>query len=114
MKNFFPENISPKLYSLSAVAVGYLLIDDLDAIEQNALGNWLMLAAQVICTNAYFKQLKSARESEKELSDEGRIFVRPSGTQSLLRVMTEAPTQELADKYCEEVAKVVEEEMGSN
>ena len=51
---------------------------------------------------------------EKELSDEGRIFVRPSGTQSLLRVMTEAPTQELADKYCEEVAKVVEEEMGSN
>jgi phosphoglucosamine mutase len=47
------------------------------------------------------------------LSDEGRIFVRPSGTQSLLRVMTEAPTQELADKYCEEVAKVVEEEMGS-
>lgn len=50
---------------------------------------------------------------EEELSDEGRIFVRPSGTQSLLRVMTEAPTQELADKYCEEVAKVVEEEMGS-
>lgn len=53
------------------------------------------------------------KKVEEELSDEGRIFVRPSGTQSLLRVMTEAPTQELADKYCEEVAKVVEEEMGS-
>ena len=57
---------------------------------------------------------EAIEEVEKELSDEGRIFVRPSGTQSLLRVMTEAPTQELADKYCEEVAKVVEEEMGSN
>lgn len=57
---------------------------------------------------------KAIEKVEKELSDEGRIFVRPSGTQSLLRVMTEAPTQELADKYCEEVAKVVEEEMGSN
>ena len=61
------------------------------------------------------KRITEAIEKvEKELSDEGRIFVRPSGTQSLLRVMTEAPTQELADKYCEEVAKVVEEEMGSN
>ena len=61
------------------------------------------------------KRITEAIEKvEKELSDEGRIFVRPSGTQSLLRVMTEAPTQELADKHCEEVAKVVEEEMGSN
>lgn len=61
------------------------------------------------------KRITEAIEKvEKELSDEGRIFVRPSGTQSLLRVMTEAPTQELADKYCEEVAKIVEEEMGSN
>lgn len=56
---------------------------------------------------------EAIKKVEEELSDEGRIFVRPSGTQSLLRVMTEAPTQELADKYCEEVAKVVEEEMGS-
>ncbi len=61
------------------------------------------------------KRITEAIEKvENELSGEGRIFVRPSGTQSLLRVMTEAPTQELADKYCEEVAKVVEEEMGSN
>ena len=60
------------------------------------------------------KKIDTLKKVEKELSDEGRIFVRPSGTQSLLRVMTEAPTQELADKYCEEVAKVVEEEMGSN
>ena len=32
-----------------------------------------MLAAQVVCTNAYFKQLQSARQSEKELSDEDTI-----------------------------------------
>ena len=49
---------------------------------------------------------------ERELDGEGRIFVRPSGTQELLRVMTEAPTQELADKYCEQVAEVVKSEMG--
>ena len=49
---------------------------------------------------------------EKELGDDGRIFVRPSGTQDLLRVMTEAPTQELADKYSEQVANIVKQEMG--
>ena len=52
-------------------------------------------------------------EVEKNLNGEGRIFVRPSGTQALLRVMTEAPTQELADKYCQQVADVVKSEMGA-
>ena len=46
-------NIPAKVFSLSAVVVGYLLIDDLTANEQNALGNWLMLAAQVLSTNAF-------------------------------------------------------------
>ncbi len=54
-------NISPKLFSFSAVAVGYLLIDDTTANEQNALGNWLMLVAQVLCTNAYYKQVMAER-----------------------------------------------------
>ena len=52
-------NISPKLFSLSAVAIGYILIDDMKtANEQNALGNWLMLVAQVISTNAFYKAVK--------------------------------------------------------
>lgn len=55
-------NVSPKLFSLSAVGVGYILIDDLTANEQNALGNWLMLVAQVLCTNAYYKQVQNERE----------------------------------------------------
>ena len=61
----FSKNISPKISSLSAVAVGYLLLDDLFASEQNALGNWLMLVAQVLSTNAYFKQLQSEYQNEK-------------------------------------------------
>lgn len=52
-------NISPKIFSLSAVAIGYILIDDMKtANEQNALGNWLMLVAQVISTNAFYKAIK--------------------------------------------------------
>lgn len=58
--NLIP-NIPPKAFSFSAVIVGYLLIDDMTANEQNALGNWLMLVAQVISTNAYYKQVMTER-----------------------------------------------------
>ena len=54
-------NIPAKTFSLSAVALGYLLIDDLTANEQNALGNWLMLTAQVLSTNAFYKQVQQER-----------------------------------------------------
>lgn len=54
-------NIPPKAFSFSAIVVGYLLIDDMTATEQNALGNWLMLVAQVISTNAFYKQVMVER-----------------------------------------------------
>ena len=59
-------NIPPKLFSLSAIAIGYLLIDDSTANEQNALGNWLMLVAQVLSTNAYYKALMQERGIDSE------------------------------------------------
>ncbi len=58
--NLIP-NIPAKAFSFSAVVVGYLLIDDLTANEQNALGNWLMLTAQILCTNAFYKQVQQER-----------------------------------------------------
>ena len=60
-------NMDPKIFSLSAVIVGYLLIDDLTANEQNALGNWLMLVAQVLCTNAFYKQVLSERKIKNSI-----------------------------------------------
>lgn len=70
-------NVSPKVFSFSAIIVGYLLIDDLTANEQNALGNWLMLTAQVLCTNAFYKQVQAERDraSSKEPSTEETIEV---------------------------------------
>ena len=59
-------NVSAKAFSFSAVVVGYLLIDDLTANEQNALGNWLMLTAQVLCTNAYYKQVQQERATNSQ------------------------------------------------
>ncbi len=62
--NLIP-NIPAKAFSFSAVVVGYLLIDDLTANEQNALGNWLMLTAQVLSTNAFYRQVQQERKNIK-------------------------------------------------
>ena len=63
-------NVPPKLFSISAVAIGYLLIDDSTANEQNALGNWLMLVAQVLSTNAFYRALMQERGLEPRESTE--------------------------------------------
>jgi len=47
--------------------------------------------------------------AEKELEGNGRILLRASGTENLIRVMVEASSDELTDKYCEQVAKIVRE-----
>jgi phosphoglucosamine mutase len=44
---------------------------------------------------------------EEELGDSGRVLLRPSGTEQLVRVMIEAPSQEQADELAKRLAKVV-------
>ncbi|AGY80975.1 MULTISPECIES: phosphoglucosamine mutase [Carnobacterium] len=51
-------------------------------------------------------------EVESEMNGDGRILVRPSGTEPLLRVMAEAPTQEKVNLYVDRIASVVKEEIG--
>ena len=51
-------------------------------------------------------------EVESEMNGNGRILVRPSGTEPLLRVMAEAPTQEKVDLYVDRIASVVKQEIG--
>lgn len=65
-------NIPPKLFSLSAIVVGYILIDDMTANEQNALGNWLMLVAQVLSTNAFYRNVMQERGLEPRESTESQ------------------------------------------
>ena len=47
--------------------------------------------------------LAAEKEVEEALGDNGRILVRASGTEPLLRVMVEAETQELCKKYVKKV-----------
>ncbi|HFI0601883.1 TPA: phosphoglucosamine mutase [Streptococcus suis] len=49
---------------------------------------------------------------EAEMAGNGRILVRPSGTEPLLRVMAEAPTDAEVDYYVDTIADVVRAEIG--
>ena len=53
------------------------------------------------------------REAEAELGDDGRLLVRASGPEPLIRVMVEARTQEHADEVAQRVADIVAEQIGA-
>ncbi|WP_215142810.1 phosphoglucosamine mutase [Exiguobacterium qingdaonense] len=56
--------------------------------------------------------LATIQEAEAEMAGNGRILVRASGTEPLVRVMAEAPTAEECDRYVEQIAQVVREDYG--
>ena len=49
------------------------------------------------------------KDVETHLANSGRVLVRPSGTESLIRVMIEAETEELCNKYASELVEVIKE-----
>jgi phosphoglucosamine mutase len=53
-------------------------------------------------------------EVEAEMNGNGRILVRASGTEPLVRVMAEAPSTELCEEYVTRIVDVVKREMGLN
>ena len=74
MNKYIPD-VSAKTFTISAMVIGYLLIDDTTAEEQNALGNWLMLVAQVLCTNGFYKQLQNSKQTNTYPTNEETIIM---------------------------------------
>jgi phosphoglucosamine mutase len=56
---------------------------------------------------------KAVEKSESELAGAGRVLLRASGTEALVRVMVEASTDTLASSVAEDLAEIVKRELGS-
>ncbi len=57
--------------------------------------------------------VRAIDKAEKELSGSGRLVVRPSGTEPLLRVMVESLDADQADRVAKEVAEVIVNRLGN-
>lgn len=55
---------------------------------------------------------ESIRKVEELLGEDGRVLVRPSGTESLIRVMAEGPVKADIEAYVNDIVQVVEQELG--
>ena len=49
---------------------------------------------------------------QANLEGRGRVLVRPSGTEPLVRVMVEAPTEQECEQVCARLVAVVNQELG--
>jgi len=54
------------------------------------------------------------KKCESELKDNGRVLVRYSGTENLIRIMVEAKTYKLADGWSKKIAAIAEQKLAGN
>ncbi len=58
------------------------------------------------------KIMAAIAAGEKQLGERGRVLIRPSGTEPLIRVMAEGPDQAELEQVCNDIADVIKEEIG--
>ena len=55
--------------------------------------------------------MEAVAQAEAEMATEGRVLVRASGTEPLLRVMVEASSSELVDRWTNTLSLIAEREL---
>ena len=133
------EQIREGGYTLGGEQSGHLIFSRF-ATTGDGILTGLQLAAQMASTGKSLKELASAmkvypqvlinvsgvnkdgvdknaelqkvvKEAESELGDNGRVLLRASGTEALVRVMVEATESGAAQSWAERIARVVEREL---
>lgn len=79
-------------------------------IFPQVLKNVRVLDKNEVQTNTFVQE--EINRVEEELGDTGRVLVRPSGTEPLVRVMVEAPTKEECEQAVDEVVDAIEKTFG--
>jgi phosphoglucosamine mutase len=105
------DGIAAALLTLEALGGGDLVQrDGMEKLPQRLVN--VRVTDKQVAQDA--QAVKEAVEREQQaLEGRGRVLVRPSGTEPLVRVMVEAPTAEEADAVCGRLVAVVEAEAGA-
>ena len=74
------------------------------------LKNVKVVDKESVLTNP--KILDEITAVEEEMGENGRVLVRPSGTEPLVRVMVEAPTVEECETYVQRIADMIQDLLG--
>lgn len=93
------EVILEKKQSLHTLAQGMKMYPQ-------CLKNVRVTDKKAVTENANVQEKK--KEIEEKLGEDGRILLRESGTEPVIRVMVEAATDELCEQYVDEMVEVIE------
>lgn len=113
-RNTTGDGLVSALELLGAIAASGKPVSELMGIMEKfpqALVNVRVSDRSLYEGNAAIKAAED--EAVAQLGDEGRLLVRASGTEPLIRVMVEARTQDEADAIAQRVAAVVKEQIGA-
>ncbi len=109
------DGIASALLTLEALAGGDLRERDAMAKLPQRLVNIRAADRPALARTMDAPDLKQAIEQEQEtLHDRGRVLVRVSGTEPLIRVMVEAPSEQETDAVCERLIAVVRAVLGES
>ena len=106
----FGDGLKTSLLILEALK--YYNCDLIEATKETIIYPQLLINIKVNDKNIVLNDKEineKINEIEKELSKDGRILVRPSGTEELIRVMVEATSDELCNKYVYDVIDLIKD-----
>ena len=69
LKNLF-SNVNPTVFSWSAVIIGTILCEELNTLEQNSIGNWIILLGDYLLTNAAQVAINEANQNQNNDDDD--------------------------------------------
>ena len=80
------------------------ILENFIKLPQELISFELNEPARILMNSAVKSEISKL---ENKLGEEGRVLIRPSGTENLLRVMIEASTKELASNLARELSDFI-------
>ena len=76
-------------------------IKDFTKFPQTLINLYFDNPNKIILNDKFWSEVT---EIENKLNDKGRVLIRPSGTEPLIRIMVESEKEEYSEDYCNKLA----------